>query len=354
MVPALFKKSELKVRHEILRGVYRDNLRIMGRGRYRRKRDRFFRLKRILLTCLVFLATVLVNGNYLVDLLSPARSITASVLVGRSHAKLTAESPQSPTDLSDYTAFMNTGVPIGRVFGLGVKSIMIDPGHGGSDSGTVGALGTREKDLTLDIAQRLRKRLLRYGFFNVILTRDDDQTVPLSKRVDLAVSSKADLFISIHLNYLPYNPGNIIETYYFGPTADKKALELTRQENAGSEYGLSDFKEIIEKLGETVKFQESRDFAMAIQRNLFLNSRKQNGAIQDFGVKRAPFVVLLGVDVPAVLAEVSCLSNKQEEMELSTHAHRDGIAAYLEAGILDYLHNRGDVIYDTARTASAR
>jgi len=111
---------------------------------------------------------------------------------------------------------------------------------------------------------------------------------------------------------------------------------------------MSDFKEIIEKIGTTMKLQESKEFAAAIQKNLFLNSRQHNGTIRDFGVKRAPFVVLLGVDVPAVLAEVSCLSNRQEEIELASEAHRENIARYLEAGILDYL-DKGDITHEAKR-----
>ncbi|MFA4829049.1 MAG: N-acetylmuramoyl-L-alanine amidase, partial [Thermodesulfovibrionales bacterium] len=125
------------------------------------------------------------------------------------------------------------------------------------------------------------------------------------------------------------------------------------QENAGSHYGLSDFKEIIGKIGETLKLQESKEFAASIQKNLFLNSKKQNANVYNFGVKRAPFIVLLGVDVPAVLAEVSCLSNREEEIELNTESHRENIARYLEAGILDYL-NKGEVSYEAKRSSGRR
>jgi 4-amino-4-deoxy-L-arabinose transferase-like glycosyltransferase len=172
----------------------------------------------------------------------------------------------------------------------------------GTDSGTVGKLGTREKDITLDIAKRLKERLKRQGYSHVVLTREEDVTVALNKRVELAHSSRADIFISIHLNYLPFKPINIIETYYFGPTSDAKTLKLAEQENAGSDYGLSDFKEMIEKIGETVKFQESRELAGSIQKHLFANSRRQNRNVRDFGVKRAPFVVLLGVVLLSVIS----------------------------------------------------
>jgi N-acetylmuramoyl-L-alanine amidase len=171
--------------------------------------------------------------------------------------------------------------------------------------------------------------------------------------VELALSTKTDLFISIHLNYLPHKPINIIETYYFGSSADTSAQRLAEQENAGSQYGLSDFKEVMEKLGRRLKTQESKNLAYSIQKNLFLNFKKENGNAYDFGVKRAPFVVLLGVDVPAVLAEVSCLSNKEEERLLNTPGHRENIAHYLEAGILDYL-NKGETSYEANGYAEKR
>jgi N-acetylmuramoyl-L-alanine amidase len=180
------------------------------------------------------------------------------------------------------------------------------------------------------------------------MTRQDDSSVPLEKRVVLAQEAKADLFISIHLNYLPRRPINIVETYYFGPSDDEKTLRLAQQENEGSEYGLSDFKEVMEKLGKTMKLQESKRLAESIQANLFLNSRKHSEYIQNRGVKRAPFVVLLGVDVPAVLAEVSCLSNLEEEEELNSESHRENIAGYLAAGIFDYL-GKGALSHEAKR-----
>ncbi|HYQ48500.1 MAG TPA: N-acetylmuramoyl-L-alanine amidase, partial [Thermodesulfovibrionales bacterium] len=239
-------------------------------------------------------------------------------------------------------------IPLRSVFGLGVQTIMIDAGHGGSDSGTIGKMGTMEKDITLDIAQRLKARLLRTGKYRVVMTRDDDSRISLGRRVEMARNARADLFISVHLNYLPQKPINIVETYYFGTSSDDTTVRLAQKENAESEYRLSDFKDIIEKIGRTMKLQESKDLASAIQRNLFQKSRQHNVAIQDFGVKRAPFVVLLGVDVPAVLAEVSCLSNREEEIELASEAHRENIAGYLEAGILDYL-GKGDITHEAKR-----
>jgi N-acetylmuramoyl-L-alanine amidase len=234
------------------------------------------------------------------------------------------------------------------MLGLKIKTIMIDPGHGGTATGTVGTMGTKEKDVTLDIAKRLKTHLVKSGRYHVVMTREDDSTVSLQKRVALAQEAKADLFISIHFNYLPRKPINTVETYYFGPSTDEKILTLAQKENAGSEYGLSDFKEIMERLGKTLKLQESKEFAECIQASLFRNSRKHSENIQNNGVKRAPFVVLLGVDVPAVLAEVSCLSNREEEQELGSESHRENIAKYLAAGVFDYV-NKGALTHEAKR-----
>ncbi len=258
-------------------------------------------------------------------------------------------SSEDMANASEFSTIINSrNVPLMRMLGLKIKTIMIDAGHGGSNPGTIGKMGTKEKDITLDIAKRLKAHLIKSGLHHVLMTREDDSTVPLLERVTLVREAKADLFISIHLNYLPKKDTNIIETYYFGPSDDKKTLKLAEQENAGSEYGLSDFREVVEMLGKTMKLQESKEFAESIQANLFLNSRKQNEDIQNHGVKRAPFVVLLGVDVPSVLAEVSCLSNREEEQELNSESHRENIARYLATGIFDYL-NKGARTYEAQR-----
>jgi N-acetylmuramoyl-L-alanine amidase len=250
---------------------------------------------------------------------------------------------------SEFSALINSpNVSLIRMLGLKIKTIMIDAGHGGTDSGTIGKMGTKEKDITLDIAKRLKAHLGKRDLHHVLMTREDDSSVPLLERVTFVREAKADLFISIHLNYLPKKNTNIIETYYFGPSDDKKTLKLAEQENAGSEYGLSDFREVVEMLGKTMKLQESKEFAESIQTNLFLNRRKHNEDIQNHGVKRAPFVVLLGVDVPSVLAEVSCLSNREEEQELNYESHRENIARYLAAGIFDYL-NKGALTHEAKR-----
>jgi len=349
MIPIFARKNELRVRQNILHGVYEENLYILGKGRPASLQHRSFTLKKILLCVVVCLFVVLMNGEYEGTSFSPSFSPSELPVDMGSHA-LSPPAAGVPLEGTENTFkvndFLNSGnLPLSRMFGLKIRTIMIDPGHGGTNSGSIGKMGTKEKDITLDIAKRLKTYLVKIGHSHVLMTREDDSTVSLQKRVALTQDAKADLFISIHLNYLPRKPINIIETYYFGPSDDEKTLKLAKQENAGSEYGLSDFKEVMERLGKTMKLQESKEIAKSIQVNLFLNSRKHSEDIKNHGVKRAPFVVLLGVDVPAVLVEVSCLSNGKEERELNSESHRDNIARYLAAGIFDYL-NKGAKAYE--------
>ncbi|MGZ3512934.1 MAG: N-acetylmuramoyl-L-alanine amidase family protein [Thermodesulfobacteriota bacterium] len=354
-------KNDLKIRQDILRGVYEQNLSMLRRDRPAlRWRDHPL-LKRILLSAVVCVFAVLMHGQYNDSSFAPAEptpninmspvpfpAAVTPVMSGYPPLPGADVSSAGTPNISEFSPFLNSqNVSFSRMLGLKIKTIMIDPGHGGAATGTIGKMGTMEKEITLDIAKRLKAHLIKSGRYHVLMTREDDSTVTLQKRVALTQEAKADLFISIHLNYLPRKP-NIIETYYFGPSTDEKTLKLAQKENAGSEYGLSDFKEVMERLGKTLKLQESKEFAESIQANLFFNSRKHSEDIQNHGVKRAPFVVLLGVDVPAVLAEVSCLSNSEEERELSSENHRENIASYLAAGIFDYL-SKGALTHEAKR-----
>jgi len=367
MISIFTGKKEFKIRQDILRGVYEENLLILGRSQPALSRRRSFFVKGIFLSVVLSAFVVLMPDQHTGSSFAPAgRTVKISSLpVSLPPAMVSVElppdtdkypllpaasvAPEVPPNSSEFSAIINNhNVSLMRMLGLKIKTIMIDAGHGGSDSGTIGKTGTKEKDITLDIAKRLKAHLVKSNLHHVLMTREDDSTVPLLERVTLVREAKADLFISIHLNYLPKKNTNIIETYYFGPSDDKKTLRLAEKENAGSEYGLSDFREVVEMLGKTMKLQESKEFAESIQANLFLNRSKHTKDIQDHGVKRAPFVVLLGVDVPSVLAEVSCLSNPEEELDLNFESHRENIASYLATGIFDYL-NKGARTHEAKR-----
>lgn len=226
------------------------------------------------------------------------------------------------------------------LFGLAVKTIVIDPGHGGKDPGAIGALGTEEKNITLDVARRLKARLNQLGNYHVVLTRDADTTVSLAKRVQIANAEKAGLFISIHVNALPDKYANVVETYYYGPPQNAATLQLAKQENKDSGYAVGELKTLVQNITNTVKWQESVRLATSIQKSLYSNVQHPGEDGFRTGIRQAPFVVLLGVNAPSVLAEISCITNIKEEKKLDTAAYREEIASYLEKGIVNYLQTR--------------
>ncbi len=241
-------------------------------------------------------------------------------------------------DLAVYTGTrLAQGLTLREIFGLGVRTIVVDPGHGGRDPGTSGKLGTYEKDVTLDVALRLKALLEHDHSFRVVLTREDDSSVTLSRRVKRANAAAVDLFVSIHVNSLPNTELNVVETYYFGAHSDDDALRLAERENHGSDYGVSDFEDLVRNMRDTIKLQESKRLATSIQASLTSNMQRTNRALLDVGTKTAPFVVLLGVKAPAVLAEISCMCNPEAEQRLRTPGHREEIARYIAEGIVNYL-----------------
>jgi N-acetylmuramoyl-L-alanine amidase len=247
------------------------------------------------------------------------------------------------TTTGQYDAMLaGLGMPMADLFNLKVHTIVIDPGHGGIDPGATGRQGLMEKDVALDIARRLRDKLVSAGGYDVLLTREEDKKVYLKERVAFAKQNRADLFISIHINSLPAGAEslNYLETYYFGPHTDQRSLELAEKENRDSAYAMGDFREVIAKIGDALKTQESKELADAIHESLYSNLKRHNPDFVDAGSKTGPFMVLLGVEVPSVLVEVSCISNKAEETRLSKAGYRDSVANYLQAGIVEYLERR--------------
>ncbi|NCF10401.1 MAG: hypothetical protein GWP66_06940, partial [Gammaproteobacteria bacterium] len=261
----------------------------------------------------------------------------------------------TPDDLAIYTGpSLAQGLTLKEIFGLGVRTVVIDPGHGGRDPGTSGKLGTREKDVTLDVALRLKTLLEHDHNFRVLLTRDSDATTSLNQRVELANDANVDLFLSIHVNYLPNSTLNVVETYYFGAHSDPEALRLAERENHGSEYSMSDFESLVRNMRDTIKLQESKRLATSVQASLTGNMQRTSQELHDVGIKTAPFVVLLGVKAPAVLAEISCMCNPDAEQRMRTPAHREEIARYLAEGIVNYLQEesiKGDESNDRQRQA---
>ncbi len=233
----------------------------------------------------------------------------------------------------------NPEISLARLFGLGVKTIVIDPGHGGRDPGAIGPGGLLEKHVTLRIAKKLRERLEAYPDYRILMTRDSDVYISTRKRVEFANAHRADLFISIHVNSLEAEQHNVIETYHFGSQTDEKSLKLAEAENQGSEYLMAEFEGMIKKISDQFKHQESRSLALSIQKSLFRPNRRDDERLISRHVKTAPFVVLLGTDMPSVLAEIACISNPGEEKRLATSSYLENVASHLEHGIVNYLNN---------------
>jgi len=227
-------------------------------------------------------------------------------------------------------------------FPLGVKRIILDPGHGGGDPGAQALGEVAEKDLTLDVARRLQ-RLLRESSFEVAMTRERDETVPLRERAGFANTARGDLFVSIHVNAIPSREDCGMETYYLGPTDDPRIAELAGVENRESGYSLADFRRLLEGLYVHARQQASRHFAETVQRGLVTYLRRANPALKDNGVKSAPLFVLVGTEVPAILTELSCLSNDDQARALGDPGYRQDIARGLFVGIRAYADARNRV-----------
>jgi N-acetylmuramoyl-L-alanine amidase len=226
--------------------------------------------------------------------------------------------------------------PLNRaVVPLSIKNIVIDAGHGGWQTGAISESGLLEKDVTLDIARRLR-RLMSGGPFNLMMTRQKDRAVSLAKRVAFANSNRADLFVSIHVNWLEPHSLRALETFYVGPSDDPAVMKLASLENQDSGYSLADYRRILEKVYIDTKRDESHRLARSIHAELFRTLSRINPALENRGVKTAPFAVLIGTQMPAILAEVSCLSNEDEVKLLTSEDYREKIATAIQRGIRSY------------------
>ncbi len=223
-----------------------------------------------------------------------------------------------------------------RVLGLKLGRVVIDAGHGGHDTGTIGPNGLMEKDLVLDIALRLGKLITKQLGAQVIYTRSADVFIPLEQRTRIANEAKADLFISIHANSSPEPRASGVETFYFNLTSDRVGLDLATRENATALSSISDLNDLLHKAVLENKLEESREFAQKVQSALWSSSLKINSQSRDRGVRQAPFVVLIGATMPSILAEVGFISNPHDERLLKRTDDRQKIAEGLLKGISQY------------------
>jgi N-acetylmuramoyl-L-alanine amidase len=213
--------------------------------------------------------------------------------------------------------------------------IVVDAGHGGWDLGTVGRHGLLEKDLVLEIAQRLGKLLETRLGADVILTRNDDNYIPLDERAGVANQSQADLFVSVHANYSDLPSARGVETYYtnFFSSPNAKDVE-TRSNTAGSKNALA--AAVLSPTDLHDRIEQSRRLAASVQRSLYGTLSADNPGLRDRGVKEASYVVLTETAMPGILAEVSFVSSPTDEQKLRSDGYREQIAEALYKGIARY------------------
>ncbi len=230
-----------------------------------------------------------------------------------------------------------------RALGLKIGKIVIDPGHGGHDTGTIGPNGLEEKDLVLDVGRRLGKLLETRLGAEVVYTRKDDTFIPLETRTAVANQARADLFVSIHANSSRDAAARGVETYYLNFTSSPEALEVAARENAVSEKSIYELRDLVKKIALKEKIEESREFAGDVQESLHSGLAAKSPAIRDRGVKKAPFIVLIGANMPSILAEISFVSNPTDERRLETAEYRQRIAESLYRGIAKYVNGLSGV-----------
>ena len=261
------------------------------------------------------------------DVLPPSARRPSRVVISEGGEEVQAREAR-PTSSGDRSLI--------RALGLKIGKIVIDPGHGGHDTGTIGPHGLEEKDLVLDVSRRLGRLLEQRLGADVVYTRDDDTFVPLETRTAIANQAQADLFISVHANSSNNPESRGVETYYLNFTTSSDALEVAARENAVSDQSIHQLQQLVKTIALQEKVEESREFAADVQHALYTGLAVAAPAIHNRGVKKAPFVVLIGAKMPSILAEISFVSNPQDERRLRGPAYRQRIAQALYRGIARY------------------
>ncbi|SEB68742.1 N-acetylmuramoyl-L-alanine amidase [Terriglobus roseus] len=223
-----------------------------------------------------------------------------------------------------------------RALGLKIGRIVIDAGHGGHDSGTLGAGGIMEKDVVLDVALRLGKLLQDKLGAQVIYTRSDDTFIPLETRTAIANKAEADLFISVHANSSQDETARGVETYYLNFTSQPDALDVAARENAVSDQSVHQLADLVKKITLKDKIDESREFASDVEQSLYDGLHKGNEGLKNRGVKKAPFVVLIGANMPSILTEISFVTNGKDAAQLRTPEYRERVAQSIFKGVAQY------------------
>lgn len=265
---------------------------------------------------------------------TPIKDENTTKVPVKNHVKYVSSIKRVPTGTRIKEKNGNGGT-LASVFGLKIKTIVIDPGHGGKDPGA-NYYGIREKDIVLDVAKDLYHDIKAHcKDVKVYLTRNRDVFIPLEARTAFANRKKADLFVSIHINAAPNRRARGIETYVLNVTNDKKALEVAAFENQTTQKSMSDLQGILKDIMLNSKLEESLQLASFVQKKLYHNVYKTNR--YNLGVKQAPFYVLVGAKMPAILVEAGFISNRSEARKLKTKTYRKELAEGIFEGIKSYL-----------------
>jgi len=275
----------------------------------------------------------------------------------RSKAKVAGGSTTVVADATPARAAVPTAdgeTSLVRALGLKIGRIVIDPGHGGHDSGTLGADGIEEKDVVLDVALRLGKLLHDRLGTEIIYTRSDDTFIPLETRTAIANKAQADLFLSIHANSSVDASARGVETYYLNFTSDPTALDVAARENAVSDQSIHQLSDLVKKIALKDKIAESREFASDVEGSLYAGLQKGNAGLKDRGVKKAPFVVLIGANMPSILAEISFVTNPKDAEQLRDPEYRERVAESLYKGVARYEGGLSGARVPTERAAAVR
>lgn len=227
---------------------------------------------------------------------------------------------------------------LAKQLALGVRRIVIDPGHGGKDPGGVGHdKRILEKNVTLEVSRRLAKVIRQRLGCEVVLTRETDVFLSLEERTAIANTRSADIFISIHANASRNRYARGVETYFLNLATDDEAILLAAQENATSTKNISDLEAILSDLMKNAKVNESSRLAGYVQKALVRTLKPKYKGIKDHGVKQAPFYVLLGADMPSILVEIAFISNPKECRRLNTAAYQEDVVDGIVRGIQSYI-----------------
>ncbi len=265
---------------------------------------------------------------------SSSASVSAPKPVKLGTGQLGTAQTASPTEAAPPTADGETSLM--RALGLKIGRIVIDAGHGGHDSGTLGASGIEEKDVVLDVALRLGKLLHDRLGAEIVYTRADDTFIPLETRTAIANKAQADLFISVHANSSPDASARGVEVYYLNFTSDPDAMRVAGRENAVSTQSVHELSDLVKKIALKDKIEESRELAADVDQSLYAGLAKGNDGLRDRGVKKAPFVVLIGANMPSILAEISFVTNPTDAEKLERPEYRERVAESIYKGVAQY------------------